>query len=430
MRISTFLILGSLLVWMGSIAYAQDVPAPPKPPLFSSLFTQPTGLNGYEEWVQAGDLIRNNKLLDAAQEPGATLTLKRQVLADISVQQALHLLRQGLGKQVFPLSVPPQNVTVFSTYDNAVFSSLSSLRALARLLYIQLYVQFANGHVNEAIDTFAEGLQFGYRIQTNTCANGMTGNTIAVFLLKGVSRHLDQLSEYQCNRVRHVVEAYLERPLSIAAVVANEEQEALRTLEAKRSDPGSLKQMFITAFNLDGDFEQYAEAAEKERMNKMMAYLDSQPTDLGLTVDLAKSRLQEHYETAIQNLKLPEQERKPLPLLSDRSLIGTLCLLVADAHQTDANSILNSYNRIDAMLRLLGTHAAIRSYRWEHNSLPSTLAELRLQKLGIDPFTGSSLIYKRNGTTYELSSHGPFNHDNHGVPIEKVSAFLELQVTP
>ncbi len=51
-----------------------------KPPSFASLFPNPTHNNGYEEWVQAADLIQNNANVEALiVQPDATLSFKRHV---------------------------------------------------------------------------------------------------------------------------------------------------------------------------------------------------------------------------------------------------------------------------------------------------------------------------------------------------------------
>lgn len=84
-----------------------------KPPLFPLLFPHPTHNNGYEEWVQAVDLIRSNASMEAlfaAAEP--TLAMKRRVLSDPAVEQALLLVRAGLRKPVYsPRATVEENTT-------------------------------------------------------------------------------------------------------------------------------------------------------------------------------------------------------------------------------------------------------------------------------------------------------------------------------
>ena len=61
---------------LGGSARVQEEPKFSRPTIFSRLFALPTGMNGYEEWVQACDLIQGNKAVFAATEPLPT-TLNR-----------------------------------------------------------------------------------------------------------------------------------------------------------------------------------------------------------------------------------------------------------------------------------------------------------------------------------------------------------------
>lgn len=411
MRISTFLVLGAFLALGSGTVRAQEAPPPPKPPLFSTLFTQTTGMNGYEEWIQAGDLVRNNSRLNEAINADATLTFKRQVLADPAVQQALHLLREGLNK---PAIAPPE-----ATDDNPFFASMASFRNLARLLYVQMYVQFAEGRVDAAIDTLSTGLRFGYRIRMDRLLSGLVGITVDTIVLKGFTRHLEQLSEYQCSRVRRVVEDWIEWPSPLTILVNSEKQIVVRSLEAKRNNTGGLKQL-LGLTDASADETEPVDPAEQVRLQKLKVYLDSQPADLGRVIDEAEAMIGNYYDMMITNIKLPVTERKPFLSLESKSLSGILTSLVAPTF----TSIVDKYDKTDAMLRLLGTHAAIRSYRWEHNSLPVTLAELRIGKLGLDPFTGTSLLYQRKGTTYDLHSRGPNARDDNGLYTANFSTVL------
>ena len=414
MRISTFLILAGLCLGIAGSARAQDAPPVVEPPAFPHLFPQPTGANGYEEWVQAGDLIRDNTLLADAMNADATLTFKRKVLADPAVQQALRLLREGLNKPVFTPHAMPN--------ENTQFLEMTLFRKLARILNIQIYVQFAEGRVDAAIDTLAEGLNFGYRMQTNTLLSGLVGIAVDSIVLKGFSRQLEQLSEYQCQRVRRVVEDWMEWPSPLTILLNSEKQMAIRSLETKRNDASALKQLFSPADETEPALPATpAEQAEQARIQKLRGYLDGQPADLGRVIDEAKAMLGNHFDMMIANMKLPVTERKPFVKPEGKTMGGILTALVSPTF----TAVMDRYDQLDGMLRLLGTHAAICSYRWEHNRLPATLAELRLGKMGTDPFTGASLIYKRKDTLYDLHSRGPHAHDDNGDPT---SSFSELSL--
>ena len=383
----------------GVRAHAQNAPPTPDPPNFGRLFPQPSGTNGYEEWVQAGDLIQNNALYRAVwAEEKPTLAMKRRTLDDPQIQTALHLLHQGLTK---PIRSP--HVTLD---ENTTFGEYASFRALARLLYVEMYVQFADGRIDQALDTLDDGLRFGYRMQSDALISGLVGLAVDAIVLKGVSRHLDQLSQYQFNRIRRMVEDMAEWPSPVAHLLEMERQTALRELETKRLDPQALLKMLD---DTSTDDETGEETVNPDYV-AFRTYLEAHPGEYGLLLERAKARIAAHFDVAIANLKAPITERRPLPVAGGDSPDGKLFALITPG--TDI--VIDKYTRMDAMIRMLGVHAAIRGYRWEHDNLPPSLAVLHLGKLALDPFTGKSLFYQPNGTGYDLYSRGPLDQSNLG----------------
>ena len=70
------------------------------------------------------------------------------------------------------------------------------------------------------------------------------------------------------------------------------------------------------------------------------------------------------------------------------------------------------FAREQALLQILGTHAAIRRYNCRQHRLPGNLDELHLGNLATDPFTGQALSYKLlDSGAYAISSVGPFDPD-------------------
>ncbi len=381
-------------------ARAQEEPKPSRPTVFSRLFAQPSGANGYEDWVQACDVIQGNKEVYAATEPlPTTLTLKRRLMADPQIQKALQLVRDGLNKpSVSPHQLPD---------DATVYPELSLFRQLARLLNTQMEVYFANGRVDAAIDVLSDGLRFGYRVQTDTVISGLVGVSIETIVLKGFSAHLDMLSEYQCGRVQRLMEECLEWPSPTAALLNGNRQESLRSLENKRSDLKGLEELL--QHSSSGDEHEQADA------QNLLDYLELHPLELGQAIDQAKGLIAAHYDAVAANLKRPVKERLPMNKANVKSLGGTLFSLVT----LDIGTVVERYDRINAMIRLLGVHAAARRYRWEHNSLPNSLSQLRLGALAVDPFTGESLRYQRSGADYDLFSQGPQETNAAGIPTGK-----------
>jgi hypothetical protein len=105
---------------------------------------------------------------------------------------------------------------------------------------------------------------------------------------------------------------------------------------------------------------------------------------------------------------LPISQRLPLTIDKSSTPAATLCRLVA----VDPQHVVDSYTRDQAKIRLLAVHMLIHRYKWDHNSLPGSLDELHAENLVIDPFTGSTITYKRDGDRYTLTSAGPFKEDD------------------
>ncbi len=384
-----------LLVAAAGTASAQDAPDPPKPPIFGQLFGQPTGQNGYENWVQAGDLIINNDRIAQAVEGDATLIMKRRLLGEPNVQAALHLLHVGLNKPVQP---PRAMIDAATT-----FPEFSVFRKLARLLSIEMYVQFADGRIDMALDTLDDGLRFGYRMQNSILISGLVGIAIDAMILKSFSAHLDQLSEYQCLRVRRMVEEMAAWPSPLTFLLRIEQQMTARTLDQLGADPKATQDII----EILGDEDEW-----DKNTRRLAAHLRSNPPDVGVLVALTKARAAAYYDAAIVNVQRPRSQRKTLPSVGGDTLDARLL----DILTPFIDQVADKYDQMEAKVRLLGVHAAVRAYRWEHNRLPPTLADLHIGKLTLDPFTGNALRYHNNGTTYDLFSSGSSPLDDDGKP--------------
>ncbi len=380
-------------------ARAQDAPDPPRPPMFARLFPLPTGMNGYEEWVQACDLMQNKRLPDDWVEGGASLTQRRRLLADRDVQAALHLLHAGMSKPV-----QPPHVVGDATDDyDPLLPEYSVFRKMARLVQTELYVQFADGRVDAALDTLEDGLRFGHQMQTHSLASGTVGEVVSIVLLRKFGEHLDQLSEYQCQRARRIADQALAWPSPSVFLLRAEERSQRQMLDARRADPTRLAEMF-NGFVHEEDRD--------DATRRIVTHIRANPADLNVLVEQTKTRLSAYNDALAANRRLPQKERKVVLPQSDGTLDGLMFARLAE----HAERAVNYYDRVEAMLRLLGVHAAVRAYRWEHNHLPQSLAELHLRDLALDPFTGDPLHYQNNGATYDLFSRGSLSYDSDGKP--------------
>src|SRR5439155_23258768 len=77
------------------------------------------------------------------------------------------------------------------------------------------------------------------------------------------------------------------------------------------------------------------------------------------------------------------------------------------------------HNRAVAQVRLLTIELALRCYRSQQGRSPERLEQLvptQLPRVPVDPFSSRPLIYRPQGTNWQLYSIGPDHVDDGGIP--------------
>jgi hypothetical protein len=396
-RLNTALSLLGLMLCLTPTTQAQDAPQEQPPPAFPQLFPKPSGNNGYEEFVMAGDLARQHPLLDAASSANATLADKRRALADPQIRRAIELIRIGMNKPIAPMQRGELD-------ENTTFPEFAGFRALARLIGVHIYVSLADGQINPALDDLQAILRLGYHVQSEAFISGLVGIAIDSIGLVSIARHIPQFSVRDCDRLLLMMRQWLEIPAPELQVIASERDSIVNILRKGRNDKQKLYQLFAI---ITPDMEQ---SNPPSKLQKAIANLD---TDTSVIVDGAIEKIVKLYDASLANLKLPFWKRTKVELIDDRSLAYDLAEMIT----MSPSVVSDRYVNIQAQLHLLATHAAIRKFRWEHDRLPKSLDELKRERdegLLTDPFTGEFLVYKPDGETYELYSTGIPERDADG----------------
>lgn len=360
--------------------------------LLARVAPSPTGRNGYEELLRAADLVESSRVWKRVEQQGdlATLAVKRRVLQEKPIVQALALVRQGLNKPVFS----PREFDKL-TYET-LLPELGPFRSMARLLKVQQYVFLADGKTPEALGNARQGLRLGRVVQTDTLISGLVGIAISTICVRSLGDHLDQLSARDCETLFQVCIEWLQQPSLHANMLAMERDHAKRNLALIRDD---FKKRGLPAlqdvFGLDKD--EWANAAP------ILDQLKS-PESIDRLAAEADEKLDAFYERQLAQTRKPRWERSysDPKQYDDASPSGWVVKSLAPA----MNRVDDAYGREEAHVRVLACHAAIRRYRWEHGKLPGGLAELNLGELAIDPFTGQPLQYEIKGRRYRLASVG------------------------
>ncbi|HTE20450.1 MAG TPA: hypothetical protein VK689_18955, partial [Armatimonadota bacterium] len=351
------------------------------------MIRQPTGRNGYEELLQASDLLRTSKLLGKAQDTNASLSIKRQALAEKPVMDALRLTRQGLAKPVFP---PRQEITPYTN-----FPEFAGFRNIGRVLRIQQYVLLADGRTTEALGVLRLGLRLGRVLQAQTLISGLVGIAVDAITVNTLGGHLDQLSARDCELLLQVCLERLREPDPYPEILEGEQRLAWATLAEARK--AAAKDGLGTLLDSDADEEDTEKETPEPKPQVPLT-----PQELEALWKEVERRVDDAFARARVEVRKPLWERALAKADEDESLAEQLADMFAPIF-TQAG---HAYARNQAQLRLLACHAAIRRYRWEHDRLPPTLAVLDLGDLAVDPFTGEPLQYEVTGVQYRLHSVG------------------------
>jgi len=380
----------------GSVLAQAQKPAPPVPdPAFPKLFTKYTGQNGYEDFVVAGDLVRANPVLLNVDKSTATLKELRAALEDANISRALKLVRTGLDK---PIESPRDPAKMD---EDTLLPEYGEFRSLARLMGVEIQVYLADGQVGRAIDCMRDGLRFGYVVQNETLIGGLVGIAIDSVVLEKFAAHFDQMALRDCIHVTTVAQEWLKQPGRSEVVMTAEHNGLTNMLEGWKSDPERLRKMVKEMLPKDGP-QSDSDVAAIELNDFVNSSGAAIPAMLDQVLEIAK---REDGARLIE-IRKPAWERRPVqvkkPELRD-SMASRLYGLVSPAY----GQVVGRFDMEIARIHLLGTHGAIRRFRWENGRLPSSLAELNLPAMCTDPFTGGPLVYKIAGDRYELNSTGP-----------------------
>ncbi len=357
----------------GSVALGQ---AKQSPSVFRKLFPNPTGRNGYEDLVQAGELLATSAMFARAErvlsvgsaqtgsDPGAAdLSYRRRTLVDRPVDRAATLVAAGLQKPITPPPIRDGSPVMMP-------EELPLFRRLGRLLVLQQFVAFADGKVAQGIGFTRSGLEIARVLYGSSLISALVGVAIGSLCTRSLYSHIDQLALRDCDLLARVCQEWLSKQSPLELVVLGERQVTLKSGLQTGDEPGSA-------------------------------------TLLGLTPARWTQAVDQFYGPILTEARKPSHERRPPTPRVEPPAGELLKLLLPPMEQA-----FRSFSSDEAAVKLLATHALVRKYRWEMGSLPDSLAALRADALTIDPFTGAPVVYQKKGSRYWLYSAGPLARES------------------
>ncbi|MCH8274120.1 MAG: hypothetical protein IH851_04960 [Armatimonadetes bacterium] len=373
--------------------------------LLESVIGEPTGNNGYEEYLMAADTLR--ALGDAPE----FLAIKGRVYgweepamsrleSAMHFRPALDLVRAGNRKPVFipRMDAGFERVERFLwsiPFGELPFAELFAFREVGRAFEAEVYWKFSEGRTAEGTRSIVDCLTFGHNIQSGSLVHYHIGCAIESAMFKQVEQRLQQFSKADANRLEQFADKVLRLPPQHQFAVKREIAHAVHFNDY----------MFNAFESMLTTWNELPEA-EREDLEEQYPLLKLFPEMTLAGRERVKRRVLTFWLQLDLDLagifRRPESEWElPGPPKEDAPLNAAL----SDTVSTWNLSIRRAVE-IRTRFRLMRLHALIIQFRWEYDRLPNSLDELKAVKAVKDPLTGGEFVYERDEGSYELYSRG------------------------
>jgi hypothetical protein len=393
------------------------------PSIFTKMFPAPTGRNGLEDYIKAGDLLITSTFwVYQAWKPPEKRPTQKQILADAATEEkledkpdpAVEALTSHLNTLSY-LQVKTEEVEKFGTALDLIregnqkpfvmvggaapfdFPPLSWTKAAGRLANDAAYVSFASGNSSRATQILDDELIMSHRFDGGPLISAMIAQAIRSTLFRLIFDQLGMLSLADLQRIDKTATEILADRGSINQMIQSERRQA--------SEMGRLELSYFKlgdVHNAGQDlYAQYKKLSPDQR--------DAWIHNLELTVDngfdAVYSLFQNSEDQWLAKAEPDEADK------DDEDIVKSLADIKATVKLS--SNLLRTRNMVVVLmtgrtqLRLLHLHAKVLEFRWKSGRLPASLAELILAKTETyDPLSRKPFIYTPKGDSYKLASAG------------------------
>jgi hypothetical protein len=399
-RLCGFALIIALLSFLAALGPAGQVPEksgnllpqpePARQPCFGQVVANPTGHNGYEDYVLAADVMVQPKVREAGDAVNAPppslspLAAKRAWVA--AARRALELVRTGNSKPMFD---PRRKVDA-----TTLFPEFAGFKQIARLFAAEARVRFADGDTAGATQSIVDCLTFAERFGHFCEIGSLVGIACTAIILAEAESDLRVLSQRDAVTLAIAADSLLQRPTALldgvrseAALLASSVDQAIDDVSNRAPDPSEDPDADQTWAKYTAELRGLSPSQRQALKGQVVAGLDSRLMGI------------------LATLSGPEQgwtEGEPADQAPTRltDFIVQICLPVY-------GQAMNAAARSRTQLRLLRLHGAIISFLWEWHRLPKKLDELQNAAITENPVAGKPFHYQATGaSSYELWSDG------------------------
>ncbi len=395
-------------LFVACLALAQQGPS-----LLQQIIPNPTGNNGYEEYLMACDIVRDPQisfLLTAtpdrirqtieSQGPEYQLAKKHEASNILGLRReavklggkAIDLVARGNKKPVFDPRVKVD--------WNDRFPEMRPMPALGSLLIAASYVAFAEGQSGRGTQLLVEAATLGHNIGGGSVLGRFIGVIIHENVFAFIESVLPNLSLPDAQLIHSLsVKLLTGKPLALRLIERNSAlaesyftaQVAAISASADAPEEGSEIQRSVTAMvKRLSPAERRQAIAEcvrlTDRLREQLAALYQRPeSEWGVFVDAEHSHQAE--TSTIRNT-------------------ADLAAYLRDSFSRPHANLGRHEVRNRTQIRLIGLAAAVVEFKWEHDRLPTLLSEAVDEKLRHDPLANEPFQYEVQGAGFRVYSKG------------------------
>jgi hypothetical protein len=389
-------LLIAAIIFINTRPISVTVPAPARIPV-----------NGYADFVRAGQMTEKMKHLTPSDDPSITVnhpaTLQQYALAYQDALPALELMESALNK---PCLCPPER-----TLPDSNFTQFIVIRNLARVIHDSAEYQFRIGHPEAAMKLSLDGMEMA--------AMTARGGGVITFLVSDACEKMDVwsmekiiplLTGDQLDAAEKRMQIIQQKMPEFSDIVQEEANNCTaQTIQILKSQK-IMDVKHWESFVIANTQAEQSRITPKELEQGFIYLLQN------------KSKIlkdnQEYYRQLAVELKQPFHQ----PLITPRP---NNLLMQVSMSGSNWEEIWSKYTASRAIEDVLTTEMAVYRYKKETGRYPQSLQELvpkYMSSIPIDPFTqGKPLVYKllAGGSKFLLYSIGPDQIDNGGQPMSK-----------
>lgn len=377
--------------------------------IYKQVVPMPTGKNGYEQLVQAVDILQASRFstyepmiasLTAPEEPTPESAQAWQELAKRTYLQRVRLVTDR-NSRVRELVLDAVKRPIFDPRSKAdfdtLFPELAGFRGIARFIKLDLYRAFADGQHDAAMDLAIAGLDAFDQSARGILIEYLVGLACHAIVFSAIEEQLPQFSQRDATRLEQAVLSLLQRKPAVRDAIEIEFRVSTMGLDKALSQTRSAEELV----KMLGDDDK----SKALKLLKTMSEADLIRVREGVKTRFAElgRQIVARFDGDEAAWAASEDEEPPM---RDWSSVNGLVGAIADSLVPVFAQVGRTAAVRSTQLRLLAIAASVVRFRWEHNRLPASVEEAVGPARALDPLAKEKFEIRRSPDGWAIISKG------------------------